>query len=303
MNAKPRLQRLLAATDFSETAAAGLDWAVDLASRHEARVDLVHALQLPGPTTDFIVSPPDWSEALQAAALRRLEEETARVRDRGVGITTHLRLGAAAPAILETADELAVDLVVLGTRGLTGLRHLLLGSTAQRVVQQSARPVFCVHPGDARRHRALRRVLVPTDFSHDADQAARAVRRLLPAGGEAPRLILLHVYHLPVEFTAYGTVPTSLSWMDDIGVEIESRLEALAADLRQEGLEVEIAAREGYPPEAIVEEAAKREVDLVAMGTHGRSGLRHLLLGSTAERVAALAPCPVLTVRRPPTPS
>jgi len=298
MTTDRRIQRLLAATDFSETAAAGLDWAVEIASRHGARIYLVHALQLPGATTDFIVSPPDWSEAIQAAALRRLEAEAARVADRGVEVTTDLRLGAAAEAILEAAEERDADLVALGTRGLTGLRHLLLGSTAQRVVQQSRRPVLGVHPGDASKHRALRRILVPTDFSRDAEEAARAVRRLLPADGEPPRLILLHVYHLPVEFTAYGTVPTSLAWMDDIGGEIESRLESLAADLRQDGIEVEIAAREGYPPEAIVEEAAKRGADLVAMGTHGRSGLRHLLLGSTAERVVAMAPCPVLTVRR-----
>jgi nucleotide-binding universal stress UspA family protein len=297
MSADRKLQRLIAATDFSPTAAAGLDWAVEIAARHGARVFLVHALQLPGATTDFIVSPPDWSEAIQAAALRRLEEEAARVADRGVEVVTDLRLGAAAQAILDAADERDADLVALGTRGLTGLKSLLLGSTAQRVVQHCRRPVLGVHPGDARQHRALRRVLVPTDFSRDADEAARAVRRLLPAGGEPPSLVLLHVYHLPVEFTAYGTVPTSLSWMDDIGAEIESRLESLAADLRQNGLEVEIAAREGYPPEAIVEEAAKRRADLVAMGTHGRSGLRHLLLGSTAERVVAMAPCPVLTVR------
>jgi nucleotide-binding universal stress UspA family protein len=62
---------------------------------------------------------------------------------------------------------------------------------------------------------------------------------------------------------------------------------------------VESVAREGYPPEVIVEAARELDVDLVAMGTHGRTGLRHLLLGSNAERVIEHAPCPVLTVRHP----
>lgn len=299
--AAPRpLRRLLVATDFSPTAAVALDWAAELAAAHGAVVHLVHGLQLYGPTTDFLVSPPDWSDEIQALALKRLEEEAARVGER-VRVATELRLGAPATAVLEAVAEHRPDLVVMGTRGLTGVRHLLLGSTAERVVQRAACPVLTVHPDDAPGRRGaggVRTILVPTDFSHDAEEAARAARALLVPGGEGPKLVLLHVYHLPVEFTAYGTIPTSLAWMDGIGAEIESRLEGLAADLRQEGLTVEIATREGYPPEAIAEEAGKRRVDLIAMGTHGRSGLRHLVMGSTAERVVQLAPCPVLTVRR-----
>ncbi len=65
------------------------------------------------------------------------------------------------------------------------------------------------------------------------------------------------------------------------------------------GLRVETIAQEGYPPLVIEEAAREANADLIAMGTHGRSGLRHLLLGSTAQRVVQHAPCPVLTVRKP----
>jgi nucleotide-binding universal stress UspA family protein len=156
-----------------------------------------------------------------------------------------------------------------------------------------------VHPGDIQKHRRIRRILVPTDFSHDAEDAIHTALALLRDLDKGAHLILLHVYHLPIEYTAYGTIPTSVHYLEDAGAAAEARLDETAASLAREGLMVEPVARQGYPPEVIVEEAEERQVDLIAMGTHGRSGLAHLLLGSTAERVVQRAPCPVLTVRRP----
>ena len=71
----------------------------------------------------------------------------------------------------------------------------------------------------------------------------------------------------------------------------------MAEELRQQGFEVATLAREGFPPEVILGEAEAAGADLIAMGTHGRTGLAHLVLGSTAERVVQRANCPVLTVR------
>lgn len=288
---------ILVATDFSDTAEAGVDWAMEIARVHGARLHLLHALLLPNRTTDFLPSPPDLSEELQAAASARLDETTARVREGGLEASSELRLGLPSESILAAAAESEVDLVVVGTRGLTGLRHLLLGSTAERVVQRAPCPVLTVHPGDADQQRRVRRILVPTDFSADAAPAVGAAQTLLSELPEPAEIILLHAYHLPYEYTVYGTIPTSLSYREDVGGLAEARLVEVAAELGRDGLTVEYAAVEGYPPEVIVREAEAREVDLIAMGTHGRSGLAHLLLGSTAERVVQHAPCPVLTVR------
>jgi len=293
-----KLERLLVATDFSATARSGLDWAIEVAKTHDATIDLVHALLVPNRATDFVPSPPDFSESLQEAASGRLSEVTEEVKQTGVSVNSELRLGVASQVILQAASDLDSDLIVVGTRGLAGLKHLLLGSTAERVVQQAPCPVLTVHPGDIDQHRRIRRILIPTDFSEDASSIHEAALTLLGELKPDAGIILLHVYHLPYEYTAYGAIPTSLDYFKDVEGAAEDRLAELAQPLRERGVSVETMAKEGYPPEIIVDEAENAGADLIAMGTHGRSGLAHLLLGSTAERVVQHAKCPVLTVRR-----
>lgn len=292
------IDQILVATDFSTTAAAGLAWAQEIARDHGAAIRLVHALLLPNAMTDFLPSPPDLTEELRVAANRRLEETVSEVRAAGLEATGEVRLGLASEAIVEATRETRPDLVVVGTRGHSGLRHLLLGSTAERVVQRAPAPVLTVHPGDADHHRRIRTILLPTDFSTDAENAAETALDLLAGVTEPARLILLHAYHLPYEYTVYGTIPTSFDYRQDVGGASAARLEEVAEPLRSKGLSVETRSCEGYPPEVIVAEAESLGADLISMGTHGRSGLAHLVMGSTAERVVQHAPCPVLTVRR-----
>lgn len=287
---------ILVATDFSQTAAAALEWAGEIARAGNARVLLVHALRLPTPVPGYLAPELDATEAIQAAALRQLQTVATAFAERGVETESHLGTGQAEEVILETADRIAADLVVMGTRGLTGVRHLLLGSTAEEVIGRARRPVLTIHPDDGH-PRPIRTVLVPTDFTGDTELAVATVRKLLsPLAGEA-RLVLLHAYHLPVEYTAYGPIPTSTSFPGDGVADATRRIDEAAEALRAQGLAVEATVREGYAPEVVADEARQRGADLVAMGSHGRTGLPRWLLGSTAERVVQLAPCPVLTVR------
>ena len=295
-----KLHTILAATDFSDTSATAVDWAIELARSHGARIELIHALLVPSRATDFVPSPPDPTEELQAAASARLNEIDQRVGDLGIEVASHLRLGIPSQIIIESADDLGADLIVIGTRGLTGLRHLLLGSTAERVVQHAHCAVLTVHPGDKDKHDQIKTVLVPTDFSRDAETAYFAAFKLLGRQSDT-KIVLVHVYHLPYEYTAYGTIPTSLDYFKDVEGAAEERLARLADELRSQGFHVETAAREGFPPEVILGEAKAVGADLIAMGTHGRTGFAHLVLGSTAERVVQRADCPVLTVRAKPT--
>ncbi len=292
---------VLVATDFSDTAEAALDWGFELARSHRGRIVLVHALHLYGPMSDFLPSPPDLDEHLQGAAMERLDSSAGRLADRDgadeVPIETRLELGIPSQAIVQLAEKLSPAVVVLGTTGQSRLSQLLLGSTAQRVVQHAPCPVLTVHPGDAEVHRPIETILVPTDFSRHALHAARKAQRVLRPIEQGARLILLHAYHLPLEYTAYGAIPTGLNFHQDVAALAEEKLLKVADELARDGLEVETVACQGYPPEAIVETARERDVDLIALGTHGRTGLSHLLLGSNAERVVQQAPCPVLTVR------
>jgi nucleotide-binding universal stress UspA family protein len=291
---------VLAATDFSETAAAAVDWAVELGRQQGARVELVHAITVPPSMPGYVPTAGlDFEADLRRAAEARLAETAAGLREKGVEVATSLAPGTPSQVIVQRAEKVSAKAIVIGTRGLTGLRHLLLGSTTQRVVHAARCPVLTVHPGDLGKHRAIRTILVPTDFSRDADLAIHTAHELLAPLERDARLILLHAFNLPIEYTAYGPIPTSITYLQDTGLEAERRLYETAQPLQREGLAIETLAREGDPAHVIADEAEKRGADLIAMGTRGQSGLRHLLIGSTAERVVEYAPCPVMTIRRP----
>jgi nucleotide-binding universal stress UspA family protein len=141
----------------------------------------------------------------------------------------------------------------------------------------------------------IRRILVPLDFSDQApavlDWAAHLARE------HGSRVILLHAYHLPVEFQQLEGAYLPPDFWSNVKVEAEQSLGRYAEDLRGRGVEVESVVREGYPATVIVDEAASQPADLIVIGTQGLSGLKHMLLGSIAERVVQKAPCPVLTVK------
>ncbi|HVR30573.1 MAG TPA: universal stress protein [Thermoanaerobaculia bacterium] len=290
------IRKVLVATDFSETSEGALRWGVEIAREHEAELRLMHALRLPSASTPLVPIPPDLHLDMQQRAAARLEEVETRLREAGSRVSTEIRDDDPAQGIRVAAEGWGADLVVIGTRGLSGLEHLLLGSVAERVIAVSPCPVLSVHHGDYDRHRALRRILVPTDFSEEAQRSAELALELVGARVKG-ELILVHAYHIPVEYTAYGGAPTSVRFLEEISEAAKGELDRWAAELSRRGWKVTTAVEEGAPAPAIQRVAKDREVDLIAMGTHGRGGLKGFFLGSTAKRVVQHGPCPVLTVR------
>jgi nucleotide-binding universal stress UspA family protein len=144
----------------------------------------------------------------------------------------------------------------------------------------------------------VQRILVPVDFSENARAVLEWAAHL--AEEHASRVVLLHVYHLPVEFQQLEGAYLPPDFWSNVKNEAEQQIGRYAADLRGRGIEVEALVREGYPATVIIEEAESQGADLVVIGTHGHTGLKHLLLGSIAERVVQKAPCPVLTVKTTP---
>jgi len=141
----------------------------------------------------------------------------------------------------------------------------------------------------------VRLILVPIDFSSHAAAVLAWASHLAEEHGS--RIVLLHVYHLPVEFQQLEGAYLPPDFWSTVKNEAEQTLTGYAQELRGRKLEVEAVVREGYPASVIVEEAAARNADLIVIGTRGLSGLKHLLLGSIAERVVQKAPCAVLTVK------
>ena len=146
----------------------------------------------------------------------------------------------------------------------------------------------------------VQRILVPVDFSENAAPVLEWAAHL--AKEHHSRITLLHVYHLPVEFQQLEGAYLPPDFWSNVKGEAEQQLGRYAESLRGRGLEVDALVREGYPATVIVDEAENLSADLIVIGTRGQSGLKHLLLGSIAERVVQKAPCPVLTVKAPETP-
>ena len=141
-----------------------------------------------------------------------------------------------------------------------------------------------------------RKILVPTDFSTPADEALeRAVELARLTGAE---LHLLHAYELP---TTMGVVDVPLAlpqeFFDRVREAAQSQLEERVKNLTSGGVEARAHLTLDTPSRAILDVAEKLGADLIVMGTHGRTGMRHVLLGSVAERTVRLATCPVLTVK------
>ena len=142
----------------------------------------------------------------------------------------------------------------------------------------------------------VQHMLVPLDFSSYADQAleyAIALAQQLQA-----RLTLLHVLHLtPREMGKVTAAPSLKAYLQGVETDAQHQMQAARERVHQAGLPCDSVVVQGVPYQTIVELAGNRAVDLIVMGTHGRTGLLHVLLGSVAERVVRLAPCPVLVTR------
>ncbi|REK07763.1 MAG: universal stress protein [Acidobacteria bacterium] len=301
--------RVLLATDFSRAAEAAAEWTLALCRHSSAELTVGHCVD---GLVDSVFYFDDPRAKAHANATRSAKEHLATYAGRFGDlprVSTKLVDGVPWRGIVELAEELESDLVVVGTRGLRGLDKLLLGSTARAVIQHCASPVLTVPSGAAPRDEAISpsggdlHVVFATDFSQAAAAALDGALHLLPAPS---RLTLLNVYASPYLEVPYAAMPTQTDLLAQARRGSERELQRLAEQLGgrlAEDTEIAVAALEGYPPTAIVDFATTARqrglppVDLLVLGTHGRSGLGHLVLGSVAERTVQSSPVPVLTVR------
>ena len=295
-----KIKKILVPVDFSPASIEALDYAVWLAKQFHAPIHLVH------------VYPPDEASApggghllfQSAEAIERLNEELTGIHQKHVLTfppeNCHIRGGRPYQEIARLACEIKADLIVLATRGHSGLKHLLLGSTAERVIRNAPCPVLVVRKRKqkskaASNSFAIRTVLVPTDFSQcslaGTEYAAFLARKL------GARLRLFHAIY---PYTNYVFV-------DRAGVRLSGLAEAVEETARQEidalkqmdflrGVSVQTEILPGPPVDEICAMAGERDVDLIVTSTHGRTGLKHALIGSVAEHVVRYAERPVLVV-------
>ena len=147
----------------------------------------------------------------------------------------------------------------------------------------------------------ITRILVPVDFSASSDRSVAYAIQLADRFGAAVEL--LHVIEDPNRATAWASeafVPPLPDVLHELTATTRRRLSEMQQTVADKGVTATTVITQGAPAAGILDHLANNRFDLVVMGTHGRTGLSHVLLGSVAEHVVRKSPCPVLTVRRPP---
>jgi nucleotide-binding universal stress UspA family protein len=225
----------------------------------------------------------------ESARNRYLQERAARVMDMGFEVSTDLRHGNAADAILAAAAAEDVDLLLIATHGRTGLARLRLGSVGDKLIKESPRPRLVVGPNvniDLTAYR-LNRILVPLDGTELAELSLPIAKHLASKTG-AQIDLLRAVSITPV---AHDPTMAGVDILTMITDEARDYLARTAASL--EGHNVTTTLLMGSASEGILDHLKENPVDLVIMASRGRTGLARAAMGSVTERVLQ-GPDPVL---------
>jgi len=287
-----KLGKLLLSTDGSEFSEGAVREAVKLAKIGSSRLFAMSVIET---NPEFEVLAPQLIEKEEKATRERLEKIKSMAAKEGVEceiIARHTE--SPFQAIIEEAEKNQVDMIIMGRRGRTGLRRLLMGSVTAKVIGHSPCNVLVIPRLAEIRYQ---KILVATDGSkYSVAAASEAIGIAKRCGAE---LFIISV--VPSETaSAFDIVHSEMQHEMIAKKEFqdgEKNVNDLLDIARQEGVNVERHIIQGRPYEVIVEKAREKGVDLIVMGSHGRTGMERLLMGSVTERVVGNADCSVLIVK------
>lgn len=269
-----RFDNLLLATDGSEVSAGAVKVALHMASRCGSHLTVMHmAKTLP----DYAMFNPGGVQQAEDQGRAVLQEVEEQAGTACVNCAPVLRYGdEPVREIAKQAEESQADLVVMGRRGVHWLERLMLGEAAARVIGHVHCSVLVVPKESGMWDKGI---LLAVDGSRFADAAA------VSAG------ILAKRCGLPVTVL-------SVCANDDLKCDMVQAMADRVRDLlRHDGVAADSVVKEGNPAKAIVDAAAENECDLIVLGSHGRTGLDRILIGSVSQQVVVQAKCPVLVTK------
>ncbi len=287
------IKKLLAAIDFSDDSRNAISRASRLAAEHDARLDILHVISESFlQAFEEVCRPPACDEFVLFENTRRMLDELSSkyVGDTGIDTIVSVKKGLVVEEILSASEH--SDLLVLGERGWNPLRDILIGTTAERLLKRSTRPVLVVkRPAES----AYRRVIVPVDLTSDSDIALRTAMLIAPTAD-------ISVVH------AFGTPLEGKLWLADVP---EEQMEEYRGQVRQRALDkIAVLLKEvhgkgraitpyiekGDAASVILDKEEALGADLIVIGKRRRSYIGELLLGSVTRHVLASSKCDVLVV-------
>ncbi len=285
-------ERLLLATDGSQFSEGAIREAIKLAKRCSSKLSALSVIET---NPEYETIAPQLLEKAEKSAQEHLGSVKEQAKKEGVDCTTSILEGQDSfNYISDEAAKNKISMIIMGRRGRSGLKRLMMGSVTSRVIGHAPCNVLVV-PKAARVE--FKSIVVATDGS----------KYSLSAASEAIGLAKQN----KSELTAISVVPSELMTPTDLDFTMahkeliadkemhvaEKNVKAVKEAAEKEGVAVKAFVMSGRPADAIIEIARDRKADLIVLGSHGRTGLEKLLMGSVAERVIVLSSCAVLVVK------
>jgi nucleotide-binding universal stress UspA family protein len=278
--------KLLVGVDGSEASLHALRESIHLARSEGVNRVMALAVVPPYEGDLRLVGVKDIKAVLREPCEKALEAIVEVAEAEGLPIQSACVEGKPHEELVDFAAAHGFDLIVLGTRGHS-LEKVLLGSVTARVIGYSPVDVLVV-PKDAA--IGWQKILCATDGSAYGKLVADRAAAIAKSHGA--HLSLLSANDLPLEYCAEAPEVSA-----DLLKKARGHVEEARVRIENEGMESECFVREGEAYKAIIDLAGEQQVQLIIVGSHGKSGLKRLLMGSVAERVLSHAPCPVLVVK------
>jgi len=287
-----RVERLLLSTDGSEYSEGAIREAIKLAKKCSSKLWVMSVVES---NPEFEALAPQITEKAGKTAREHIEALQARAKKEGVDCNGIVHQGEDSyKYIVDEAAKNKISMIVMGRRGRTGLRRLMMGSVTSRVIGHAPCNVLVV-PRAAKVE--FKNILVATDGSKYS--AAAASEAIGLAKRNKSKLTVISV--VPSELMTPTDIEFSMPQRELIAEkemhEAEKNAKAVKDAAQKEGVAVQAFVMSGKPSDAIIETARERGADLIILGSHGKTGIERLLMGSVAERVIVLAACAVLVVK------
>jgi len=288
--------KVLLPTDFSESTEDVIKAVERRAWPADTEVTILHVVNTLSVSSGWVDLSP-YLEAQTESAKRMTEEAGKRLSAKGLKVSEVVRCGYPPVVIANYADKWIPDLVIVGSHGLGAVARFLLGSVAKSVLQGTHGSVEIARGAKSKEFTAPMKILVATDGSSYSEAAAKSVAEIpWPKGTVVEVLAVAEAAQaVPDPWFTTGQIAERLH-EERLEAAKESALRA-AEILSGAGIKPLSKVVSGYPKSAILDEAKEFGADLIVVGSHGRHGLKRLLLGSVAEVVALYSPCSVEVIR------
>jgi nucleotide-binding universal stress UspA family protein len=281
-----KYRKILVAFDGSESSRNALKQAIKFQETEKAWIRVL--VVLPPYEGDLeIIGVRDIKSVLDGSSAKLIAEAKEIADSERAAIITNVEQGHAYEKIVDVADAENCDIIVIGRHGVHQIERMLMGSVTSRVISYTHKDVLVI-PKDA----TIRwdNILLAVDKSQSSEAAVNHAMDIASSYGT--RVTAVSVVDVNDEF--YAQVPHAVDQMVD---KAKSLLEAVRKSAEPFGITIETIVREGEAYERIVETAEEKNADMIFMGSHNRTGLKKLVMGSVTEKVIGFSRCPVMVVK------